>query len=118
MRTPPPPPPCLGRAVSEDLKDSEEEVVALSGEVIFVSHLPVSENLADEEGMKMMFTLIFFYIQLMQTSLNLEMYALLVPQILDYGLWAAGALAVFVVSGLLVAVLVQRAKPRPQPAPV
>lgn len=78
------------RAVSEDLKDSEEEVVALSGELILVSHLPVSENLADEE----------------------------VPQILDYGLWAAGALAVFVVSGLLVAVLVQRAKPRPQPAPV
>ncbi len=115
---PPPPPPCLGRAVSEDLKDSEEEVVALSGEVILVSHLPVSENLADEEGMKTMFTLIFFYIQLMQTSLNLEMYALLVPQILYYGLWAAGALAVFVVSGLLVAVLVQRAKPRPQPAPV
>lgn len=54
----------------------------------------------------------------MQTSLNLEMYALLAPQILDYGLWAAGALTVFGVSGLLVAVLIQRAKPRPQPAPV
>ncbi len=49
-------PRCLGRAVSEDLKDSEEEVVALSGELILVSHLPVSENLADEEGMKTMFT--------------------------------------------------------------
>ncbi|KAF4111939.1 zona pellucida glycoprotein 2, like 2 [Onychostoma macrolepis] len=78
------------RAISEDLKDSEENVVVSSGEVIFASHLPVSENLADEE----------------------------VPQILDYGLWAAGALTVFGVCGLLVAVLIQRSKPRPQPAPV
>ncbi|XP_016365919.1 zona pellucida sperm-binding protein 4-like [Sinocyclocheilus rhinocerous] len=78
------------RAISEDLKDSEEKVVVSSGEVIFVPHLPVSDNLADKE----------------------------VPQILDYGLWAAGALTVFGVCGLVVAVLIQRAKPRPQPAPV
>uniref|UniRef100_A0A8C2KNF9 Zona pellucida sperm-binding protein 4 n=1 Tax=Cyprinus carpio TaxID=7962 RepID=A0A8C2KNF9_CYPCA len=79
------------RSISEDLKDSEETVVVSSGEVILVSHLPDCEaNLADKE----------------------------VPQILDYGLWAAGALTVLGVSGLVVAVLIQPAKPRPQPAPV
>ncbi|XP_067314401.1 zona pellucida glycoprotein 2, like 2 [Pseudorasbora parva] len=78
------------RAVSEDLKDSEEKAVVSSGEVIIVSPLPVSENLAAKEA----------------------------PQILDYGLWAAGALILFGVCGLVVAVIIQRAKPRPQPAPV
>ncbi|XP_043097660.1 LOW QUALITY PROTEIN: zona pellucida glycoprotein 2, like 2 [Puntigrus tetrazona] len=79
------------RAVSEDLKDSEEEVVVSSREVILVSHLPVSENLADNEVQQIL---------------------------LDYGLWAAGALIVFGVCGLLVAVLIHRAKPHPQPVPV
>ncbi|KAK9972943.1 hypothetical protein ABG768_023697 [Culter alburnus] len=78
------------RAVSEYLNDSEEKVVVSSGEVIIVSHLPVSDNLVDKE----------------------------VPQILDYGLWAAGALTVFGVCGLMVAVIMQRARLRPQPVPV
>ncbi|XP_026070044.1 zona pellucida glycoprotein 2, like 2 isoform X1 [Carassius auratus] len=71
-------------------KDSEEMIVVSSGEVILVTHSPVCEaNLAKE-----------------------------VPQILDYGLWAAGALTVFGVCGIVVAVLIQGPKPRPQPAPV
>ncbi|ROL41744.1 Zona pellucida sperm-binding protein 4 [Anabarilius grahami] len=78
------------RAVSEYLNDSEEKVVVSSGEVIIVSHLPVSDNLVDKK----------------------------VPQILDYGLWAAGALTAFGVCVLMVAVIMQRARPRPQPVPV
>lgn len=42
----------LGRAVSEDLKDSKKKVVVSSGEVIIVSHLRVSDNLVSKEGMK------------------------------------------------------------------
>ncbi|XP_077055632.1 zona pellucida glycoprotein 2, like 2 isoform X2 [Siphateles boraxobius] len=86
-------PSCDGRtrrAISEDLKDSKEKVVVSSGEVIIVSHVPVSDDLVSKE----------------------------VPQILDYGLWAAGALTVFGVCGLVMAVIIQRTRPRPQPAPV
>ncbi|XP_073707790.1 zona pellucida glycoprotein 2, like 2 [Garra rufa] len=78
------------RSVSDNLNNSEGKVIVSSGEVILLSHLPISENLADEE----------------------------VPQILDYGLWAAGALTMLGVCGLLVAVVIHQAKPRPQPAPV
>ncbi|XDV36264.1 hypothetical protein PO909_006075 [Leuciscus waleckii] len=86
-------PSCDGRkrrAVSEDLKESKEKVVVSSGEVIIVSHLPVSDNLVSKE----------------------------VPQILDYGLWAAGALTVFGVCGLVMAIIIKRTRPCPQPAPV
>ncbi|KAG1942452.1 zona pellucida glycoprotein 2, like 2 [Pimephales promelas] len=78
------------RAIAESLNDSKETVVVSSGEVIIVSHLPVSDNLVSKE----------------------------VPQMLGYGLWAAGALTVFGICGLVMAVIIQRTRPRPQPAPV
>ncbi|XP_056607575.1 zona pellucida glycoprotein 2, like 2 isoform X2 [Triplophysa dalaica] len=77
------------RAVSEQSKDSEEKVLVSSGEVMFISDLPISKDLVDADY---------------------------VSHALVYGLWSVAAITVFGVFGLVVAVLIRRV--RPQPAPV
>ncbi|XP_051563098.1 zona pellucida sperm-binding protein 4-like [Myxocyprinus asiaticus] len=78
------------RSISHELKAFEEEVLVSSGKVILLSDLPVLESLTKEE----------------------------VPQTLAYVFWATATLTGFGVCGLVLAVLTQRSKPRPQPAPV
>lgn len=39
----------IGRAVSEQSKDSEEKVLVSSGEVILISDSPISKNLVDDD---------------------------------------------------------------------
>lgn len=101
------------------MNDSEEEVVVSSGEVIIVSHLPVSDNLVDKKGKKALcYVIIHTVNNPSKLAFTWKCLPLLVPQILDYGLWAAGALTAFGVCGLMVAVIMQRARLRPQPVPV
>ncbi|XP_051986389.1 zona pellucida sperm-binding protein 4-like isoform X2 [Xyrauchen texanus] len=78
------------RSISHELRAFEEEVLVSSGKVILLSDLPVLENLTEEE----------------------------VPQTLAYVLWVTAALTGFGVCGLVLAVLIQRSKPQPPPAPV
>lgn len=80
------------RVITEELKHSKEKFVVSSGELTLVSSLPVSDHLVVHEQV--------------------------VGQMLDSGLWAAGALTVFALCGFTIAVLTHRLRPAPQPVPV
>lgn len=110
----------IGRADSEQSKDSEEKVLVSSGEVMFISDLPVSKDLVDADYGTKCYLLPIFVQNLKKKILkNVGLCFLLcvvVSHALVYGLWSGAAITVFGVFGLVVAVFIRRV--RPQPAPV